>query len=235
MSHSIGIRFVLVVASLLAAASARAECIEAGDWWLRAEGVELVFSGTVSAISRTAEVGYRAAFDVDRVWKGNVSSHFNLYVWELAEGMSRLEVGHRYLVGAKRLINPRERQGVGLTDSDVIAFGQVDCGAPAYKDAEKSGAIRGLGVGRSPDQPPADFAFKFDFKACMKNTLDTFRNIYTRELGLGESRVSIPVTLSAEQMAAAYDAFGEIGFFDYPSVFNGVSRTAFEITTSRAV
>ena len=76
-SRSIGIRFAMVVVSLLAAPSARGECIGGGEWWLREQGVELVFSGTVSEISRTAELGYRAAFDVDRVWKGNVSPHFN--------------------------------------------------------------------------------------------------------------------------------------------------------------
>jgi hypothetical protein len=232
--RSIDIRFAMVVVSLLAAPSARAECIGGGEWWLREQGVELVFSGTVSEISRTAELGYRAAFDVDRVWKGNVSPRFNLYVWELAPEMDRVEVGHRYLVGAKRLIGPRERQGAGVAGSDTVAFTEIMCGAPAYEDAEASGIIRSLGVGRPPEQPPADFAFKLDCKPCMMNTLDTYRNIYTRELGLGESPVSIPVTLSTEQMAAVYDAFGSIGFFDYPSAFRGVSQTATGETTTVA-
>jgi hypothetical protein len=230
-SRSIGIRCAMVVLSILTAPSARAECINGGEWWLREKSVELVFSGTVSEISRTGELGYRATFDVDRVWKGNASPRFNLYVWELAPEMSQVEAGHRYLVGARRLIDARGRQEVGLVGSDTVAFTETACGAVAYKDAADSGVIKSLGAGRPAGQPPDDFAFKFDFTPCATNTLDTYRNTYTRELGPGQSPVSIPRTLSPEQMAAVYDALGKIAFFDYPSMFPGGSRTQGEITT----
>ena len=70
--RTVGIRFALAVGSLLAASSTHAECITPGEWWLREPTVELVFSGTAVEITRTADLGYRATFDVDRVWKGTV-------------------------------------------------------------------------------------------------------------------------------------------------------------------
>ena len=148
--RAIAIRFAFVAASLLAASLARAECVTGGQRWLREKLVELVFSGTVVEINRTAELGYRATFDVDRVWKGTAARRFDLYVWELAPEVDRVEVGHRYLVAAKRLVSPRERQGVGLGGTDRVAFTQIQCGAPAYKDADQSGIVRDLGAGELP-------------------------------------------------------------------------------------
>jgi hypothetical protein len=52
---------------------------------------ELVFSGTVAEVTRTSEVGYRATFDVDRVWKGPVSRRIDLYLWELPPEGPRFE------------------------------------------------------------------------------------------------------------------------------------------------
>jgi hypothetical protein len=222
--RTVGTRLALVVASLLAASSAHAECIAAGKWWLQEPTIELVFSGTAVEITRTAELGYRAAFNVDRVWKGAVPKRIELYVWELASEMDRVDVGHRYLVGARRMVNAREREGVGLSGTDAVALTEVPCGARDYRDAEETGTLRALGDGVPPGQPPADFAFKFDFRPCLTNTLDTYRNIYTRELGLGAPPVSIPLTLSTEQMAAVYDAVVSIGFFNYPTTFLGVKQ-----------
>jgi hypothetical protein len=173
-SRSIGIRFAIATASLLAASSARAECISPGEWWLREKLVEVVFSGNAVEVTRTAELGYRATFDVQRVWKGSVPGSFNVYVWELAPEMGRIDVGHRYLVGAKRLSDARERQAVGREGTELVAFAQVACGATDYKSAEETGIIRDLGTGHPPEQPPADFAFKFDFKPCMTNSLDSY-------------------------------------------------------------
>jgi len=224
--RTLGIRFALALGSLLVASSAHAECITPGEWWLREPIVELVFSGTAVEITQTAEVGYRAAFNVDRVWKGAVPKRIDLYVWELASEMDGVVAGRRYLIGARRLVSAREREGVGLGRTDAVAFTEVQCGARDYRDAEKAGILRALGDGVPPGQPPADFAFKFDFKPCVTNTLDTYRNIYTREMGLGDPPVSIPLTLSTEQMAAVYDAIGSIGFFNYPTKFLGVKPTA---------
>jgi hypothetical protein len=225
-SRSIGIRFAIAVASLLAASSARAECISPGEWWLRDKLVEVVFSGTAIEVTRTTEVGYRATFNVERVWKGHVPRHFTLYVWELSPERDRIDAGRRYLVGATRLIDARARQGLGFAGTDSVAFTELNCGAPDYKEAERTGMIRDLGAGQPPDQPPADFAFKFDFKPCLTNSLDMYRNIYTRELGLGEPPISIPLTLTTEQMADAHAALDSIRFFDYPTKFLGARPTA---------
>ena len=231
--RTVGIRFALAVGSLLAASSTHAECITPGEWWLREPTVELVFSGTAVEVTRTADLGYRATFDVERVWKGTVPRRLDLYVWELQVEMNEIVRGRKYLVGATRLIEARERKGVALAETGTVAYTEIRCGATEYREAEETGILRAMGVGAPPDQPPADFAFKFDFKPCVTNTLDTFSNVYTREMGLGDPPVSIPLTLSTEQMAAVYDAIGSIGFFNYPSKFLGVKPTATDETIAR--
>jgi len=160
--HTVGIRFALAVGSLLVASPAHAECITPGEWWLREPSVERVFSGTAVEITRTADLGYRATFDVDRVWKGTVPRRLDLYVWELQVEMNEIVRGRKYLVGATRLIEARERQGVGLAGTGTVAYTEIRCGAPEYREAEETGILRAMGVGAPPDQPPADFAFKFD-------------------------------------------------------------------------
>ena len=70
---------------------------------------EVVFAGTVVAVTRTAELGYRATFEVDRVWKGTVMKRFDLYVWELSPERPRFEVGKHYLALARTLVSSRER------------------------------------------------------------------------------------------------------------------------------
>jgi hypothetical protein len=144
--HSIAIRSVIVVASLLAAPSARAECV-----WLSAKDVmegklyELVFSGTVMEITRTADFGYRATFYVDRVWKGSVAKRFDLYVWELPAETPHFEIGQHYVALAKRLTDPRARQSAGVVGADTVAFAPVEC-----SDAQGPNLIRDLGAGQPP-------------------------------------------------------------------------------------
>jgi hypothetical protein len=72
-------------------------------------------------------------------------------------------------------------------------------------------------------QPPAsaDFALKFEFKPCLTSSLDTDKNIYTWELGLGQGSVSTPLFLTTEETATIADAVRRVGFFDYPAVFGG--------------
>jgi len=119
--------------------------------------VELVFSGTAVEITRTADLGYRATFDVDRVWKGTVPRRLDLYVWELQVEMNDVVRGRRYVVGATRLIEARERQGVGLAGTDTVGYTEIRCGATEYRDAEEAGILRALGgVSAPPGQPPTD-------------------------------------------------------------------------------
>jgi hypothetical protein len=72
-------------------------------------------------------------------------------------------------------------------------------------------------------EPTADFAFRFDFKPCAGNTLDTYTNQYIREMEPGQPTISIPLTLSAEQMATVFAEIVNIHFFDYPPDFKRVT------------
>jgi hypothetical protein len=181
---------------------------------------DLVFSGTVLQVNRPADAALGVTFGVDRVWKGATSKRFVLYIWGLDSEMPRFDAGRRYLVAATHL-DAQRRRLVGLADGVPLAFRPTGCGGLAYENAEQAGLIRDLGPGQPPGQPAADFGFHFEFKRCQTNTLDTDGNTYTRELGLGEPSVSIPLTLTREQMRAVYDEVLNIGFFDYPTLFWG--------------
>lgn len=94
---------------------------------MKDKAYELVFSGAVVEVTRTGDEGYRATFDVDRVWKGSVSKRFDLYVWELAPEIDRYQLGRRYVVAARQVNDLRVRQGAGLSRVDIVAFTPVQC------------------------------------------------------------------------------------------------------------
>jgi hypothetical protein len=69
--RSVAISSAITVVSVVTAPSARGECfVLTAKYVMEAQDVELVFSGTVIHITRSGELGYRATFDVDRIWKG---------------------------------------------------------------------------------------------------------------------------------------------------------------------
>jgi len=139
----------VVFTPLLVPTPARAECIQrTAKMVMQYKGNELVFSGTVVQVTRTADLGYRATFEVDRVWKGSVPARFDLHVWELAPEIPRFELGRRYVVLAHRLIDSRARQGVGLGESDAIAFTPTQCSDPASLGPT---IARDLGEGLPPN------------------------------------------------------------------------------------
>jgi hypothetical protein len=151
--RSIAIPPVIVAASLLAAQSATAECVMvSAKAMLEAPDTELAFSGKVVTITRTAELGYRATFEVDRVWQGSVVRRFDLYVWELEPEKPRFEVGHQYVAFAKRL-SSRAREGVGLSATDPVAFTPVTCsdGYSLSPDSVRR-TIQELGPGKTPKE-----------------------------------------------------------------------------------
>src|SRR5262245_27880039 len=121
----------VLVLTVLVPVKLRAECVivTAADL-MKIPMYELVFSGTIVEIMRTAELGYRATFDVDRVWKGNVPHLFDLYVWELAPEIPRFEMGKQYVAVAQRLVDPKYRESVGLTNLQIEAFRPVMCTDP---------------------------------------------------------------------------------------------------------
>jgi hypothetical protein len=79
-----------------------------------------------------------------------------------------------------------------------------------------------------------DFAFRFQFGCDGTESLDTFRGSFTQDATQGPARsVTIPLSLSTEQMRAIFDTIQKIRFFDYPAVFMGLRPGAREaITTS---
>jgi hypothetical protein len=108
---------------------------------------ELVFSGLVVKVTWTAEVGYRATFEVDRVWKGVVSKYFDIYIWQLAPETGGFALNKRYVVVAKRLTESRARESVGIGGTDAVAFTQVPCTGPIELGATM---WRDLGEGKPP-------------------------------------------------------------------------------------
>lgn len=140
------LRCAIVVATVTVPRPAHAECFTLTATFVMQESVaELVFSGTVAEVARTSEVGYRATFDVDRVWKGSVPRRIDLYVWELSSERPRFEAGHHYVALAQKLIDSRTRQGVGLGQSDLVAYTPVQCSAALAPDI-----VARLGAGRPP-------------------------------------------------------------------------------------
>jgi hypothetical protein len=139
----------LVASVLLLPARARAECfVLTGPFVMGAPTIELVFSGRVVDIARTAELGYRATFDVDGVWKGTVPRRFDLYVWELAPESPRFEKGQRYVALANHMSDQRARAGVGLGASDIVAFTPTTCSGAVAREIESQ-----LGPGYPPKDP----------------------------------------------------------------------------------
>ena len=145
----------MVVAWLTTAATARAKCVysmsadETARKVMADSRYELVFGGTVVAITRTAELGYRATFDVERVWKGTASKGFDLYIWELAYGIPRFELGHRYVALARRLATVEEQNGTGVGETDSVVFTPVQCSDGPSVNPDLS---RALGPGYKPHE-----------------------------------------------------------------------------------
>jgi hypothetical protein len=139
----------LVASTLLLPRLAHAECfvmnakaVMSEDW------AELLFSGRVVEIIRSAPSGYRATFDVDRVWKGTVAHRIDLYVSEIASEMPLFGVRNRYIVVANRLVDQIARESVGLGPSEPMAFAPAQCSGSWGADFENQ-----LGLGYRPKDP----------------------------------------------------------------------------------
>jgi hypothetical protein len=133
---------------VVAPATIHAECITVtADALMRQTTSKVIFSGTVVEVARTADLGYRATFDVERVWKGSVTRRFDLWVYELAPEIPRFEAGRRYVVAAHRMTGTRHRQGAGLGDSAAVVYTPAMCSDPPSlaKDIEQA-----LGLGYLP-------------------------------------------------------------------------------------
>jgi hypothetical protein len=90
-----------------------------------------------------------------------------------------------------------------------------------------------VAASRQPQGPVTDFAFRFEYKPCAANTLDTYKNVYIRDMGPDAQPISIPLTLSSEQLAAVEARILNIRFFEYPTDFRGVQPGLAETSTTR--
>ena len=139
---------VAVIAAVMTPSIARGECIRISPKQLvNAPGSELVFAGDVAQVIRTGEFGAKATFKVRQVWKGNVRERFEVFMWDLASAETpRYEEGKSYVVAAKSLLDQKAREGVGLADSQIIAF----AGMPCSGDFSVEEFVRGAGPGKPP-------------------------------------------------------------------------------------
>jgi hypothetical protein len=65
---------------------------------------------------------------------------------------------------------------------------------------------------------PKDFNFLFSYGVTAKNQLNTFHNIYTRDL-IDSGQVSIPFVLPVRQKEIIWKEMLEMDFFAYPDTF----------------
>jgi hypothetical protein len=153
LRHLHPLRFAPVVCAVLIVPTlARAECVTPTPARINEYSTELVFSGRVEGLNQVNDLGVHVTFNVDRVWKGSVPKRFELYVWQLNSEAAKFEFQRPYIVFAYRMPE-RDRQHVGLTDRDPIAFTATSCGAVlaltrASSDANASEILRQLGEGQ---------------------------------------------------------------------------------------
>src|SRR4051812_13965663 len=118
---------IAIAVAVFARSSAHAECFSmTAQYVLSSPSIEIVFSGRVLEIARTGDLGYRATFDVDRVWKGTAPRRLDLYVWERAAEMPHWAKDQHAIVFAARLIGSEARRDIGI-DANQIAFAPTQC------------------------------------------------------------------------------------------------------------
>jgi hypothetical protein len=68
-----------------------------------------------------------------------------------------------------------------------------------------------------PQEPEFNFIFKYGVTA--RNTLDTFKGTFTKDMGL-EAPITIGLVLSKDEMDSVQRKMTEIDFFSYPDKFS---------------
>ena len=139
----------VAIAVVVMSPAVNAECVKVTPkMLLNAPSSEVVFAGKLVEVTDTGEVGSKATFEVERVWRGKVTKRFDVYVWYPASANAPRygEKGRSYVVVANRLEDKRRREGVELGGSDVVAFTGVPC-SDLYTVEE---FVRQLGRGKPP-------------------------------------------------------------------------------------
>ena len=81
------------------------------------------------------------------------------------------------------------------------------------------------GISGAQTRPP-DFAIRFAFGTCTTDVLDTFTNVFVRDLGTRDSAITVPVTLTGNQLQSIYEAIAAARFFEYPSTYRVLGPSA---------
>ena len=84
-------------------------------------------------------------------------------------------------------------------------------------EAQPRPAARDL-VSTLAQAPPPDFALRFEFGTCTTDVLDTFKNVFVRNMDPKPS-ISVSVSLSPDTMKTIYHAIVDSRFFEYPEEF----------------
>jgi hypothetical protein len=146
--RSILMSSVVAAASMSIPSEAHAECVSVPAQERLANKInELVFSGIVVEIVRAGDLGYRATFEVDRVWKGAVSKRFDLFVSERSPEIGRHHEGEHYIVFATPMVDPVFRKDVGLAGDITVAFTPSPCTDPVSLGPD---VLSDLGAGYEP-------------------------------------------------------------------------------------
>lgn len=144
---------LLSAATLLFPYRSAAECIEAPPAFF-AKYATVVFSGTVTKIDQVDSSAWArgraqfAAFNVDRVWKGDVSRQFGLYSFTRSVERYPLRSGTRYLFFA-RTPTQEERNDLNLGQRQAVVIGQCGDGTRQFWEAS-SQELAELGPGVTP-------------------------------------------------------------------------------------
>jgi hypothetical protein len=67
---------------------------------------------------------------------------------------------------------------------------------------------------------PVDFAVRFEFGVCTTDVLDTFKNVFLRDMGWTNPAVSAPLVLPPDVRQAIYEEVVKARFFEYPTRFS---------------
>jgi hypothetical protein len=154
--------YILGAAALLSVSSTQvsAQCGGGFAWigyFLDRPEVSAIFDGTILDIQRR-ELALVVTFEVNRVWKGDVTKRQVVYrgtrlpIGQRSGSSTRLkqfeEVGKRHIVIAHQLTEI-ERVELGLTSTDTANLATGFCG-DGSRPVEVAGSIDALGPGRAP-------------------------------------------------------------------------------------
>ena len=97
----------IAIAVMVMPSVINAECVKVTPkMWLDAPESELVFGGKIVEVTDTGEVGSKATFEVERVWRGKVPKRFDVFYV-----VSRLGGGPS--IPGERAVLRRRRQTAG--------------------------------------------------------------------------------------------------------------------------